>query len=91
MPNSKISQKQKQKQKYLNLGPKMPYMGIFGLFFSKNYCHIWNQHLWICLNAEFREKMKMSKFGTKNALFRYFWARIFNPLMPGGNKKVTHT
>ena len=33
----------------------MPYLGIFGLEFSKNYCHIWNQHLLICLNAEFPE------------------------------------
>ena len=26
--------------------------------------------------AKFREKTKMSKFGTKNALFGDFWARI---------------
>ena len=42
----------------------------------KQYCHIWNQHLRICLIAKFREKTKMSKFGTKNASFGYFWARI---------------
>ena len=29
-----------QKQKSLNFGPKMPYLGIFGLEFEKNCCHI---------------------------------------------------
>ena len=55
----------------------MPNIGIFGLEFSKNYCHIWNQYPRIWLNGKLCEKMKMSKFGTKNALFRYFWARTF--------------
>ena len=26
--------------------------------------------------------MKMPNFGTKNSLFRYFWARIFKELLP---------
>ena len=30
----------------------------------------------ICLAVKFCEKMKMPKFGTQNALFGYFWARI---------------
>ena len=55
----------------------MPYLGIFGPEFYKNYCHIWNQHLRICQVAKFCEIMKMPKFGTKNALFGYFWARSF--------------
>ena len=42
----------------------------------KKYCHIWNQHPWICLIAKFPEKMKMPKFVTKNALFGYFGAII---------------
>ena len=29
----------------------------------------------------FHEIMKMAKFGTKNALFWYFWARIFKKLL----------
>ena len=34
-----------KKQKRLNLGPKMPYLGVFGLeLFLKNYCDISNQH-----------------------------------------------
>ena len=63
--------------KCLNLGPKMPYLVFFwgGLEFSKNYSHIWNQHPQICLIGKFCKK-KMSKFGTKNASFGYFWARI---------------
>ena len=31
-----------EKQKCLNLGPKMPHLGIFGL--DCQYCHIRNQH-----------------------------------------------
>ena len=68
----------KKKQKCLNLGPKMPFF-IFWYFWVriwKNYYDIWNQHFRICLNAKFREKMKMPNFGTENALFRYIWARI---------------
>ena len=42
---------------------------IFGLEFE-------NKHPRICVNAKFREKAKMPKFGTKNALFGYFWPRI---------------
>ena len=33
--NCKISQKEKTKQKWLNLEPKMPYLAIFGLEFEK--------------------------------------------------------
>ena len=56
------------------LAPKMPYLGIFRLEFSENYCHIWNQHPQIYVFAKFCEKTKMPKFGTKNDLFGYFWA-----------------
>ena len=42
----------------------------------KRYCHIWNQHPWICLITKYWEIMKMSKFVTKRVLFWYFWARI---------------
>ena len=59
----------------------MPYFGIFGLEFSKNYCHIRNQHPQIRIIAKFCEIMKMAKFGAKNALLRYFWARVFKKLL----------
>ena len=57
--------------------PRMPYLGISGQEFQKNYCQIWNQHPWNCLIAKYREIMEMPKFGTKSALFGYFLARIF--------------
>ena len=63
---------------------KMPYLGIFGPKFFKKYVHIWNQHPrvgQICLIAKFCEKTKISKSGTKNALFRYFWAIILKKLL----------
>ena len=47
----------------------------------KKHCHIWNQHAWICLNVKYCEIMKMPKFGTKSALFRYFWVRILKKLL----------
>ena len=66
-----------KKWKCLNLGPKMPYLGIFGLELEdKQYCHIWNQHHRICLFAKFREKTKFSKFGTKITLLGYIGERI---------------
>ena len=38
----KVSSKTK---KTLNLGPKIPYLGIFGLQFNKNYYQILNRTL----------------------------------------------
>ena len=38
-----------------NLGPKMPYFGIFGLGFEKT---VWNHHPQICLTANFVKKQK---------------------------------
>ena len=60
-----------KKQKCLNLGPKIPHFGIFGLEFEGD------QHPQICLIAKLCEKMKMPKFGTKNALFGHFWGLNF--------------
>ena len=42
----------------------------------KNYCHIWNEHLRICLISKFCKETKMPKFGTKNAIFCYFWLKM---------------
>ena len=102
-----------QNKKTLNLSPKAPYLGIFGLQFNKNYCKIFKQHSQICENkvssktkkiffrpkmlylplwagmlknychicnqrppiylmAKFRAKMRILKFGFKNALFGCF-------------------
>ena len=57
-------------------GTKMPYLGIFGLEFQKNYCHIWNHHPQICLFAKFYGKTTMPEFGTNNAEFMHFCAKI---------------
>ena len=40
------------------------------------YCYIWNRRTRICVIAKICEKVKMSKFGTKNDLLWYFWAII---------------
>ena len=40
----------------------------------KYYCHIWNQCRRISL---FRGRKKIPQFGTKNALFGYFWNHHF--------------
>ena len=63
-------------EKFLNFGLKRPYL-CFGLQFRKNYCYIWNQRPWMCQMTIFRAKMKMSKIGSKNALFGYFRAEMF--------------
>ena len=76
-----------EETKMPKFGTKNDLLGIFdqecviwvflGKNVLKNYCHIWNQHPQICLFAKFHEKTKMPKFGTKNAWFMYFWARIW--------------
>ena len=71
-----------QKQKSLNLGPKMPYLHIFMLEFEKKYSRTWNQHHQICLFVKFYEKTKISEFGTKNALLGYCCERIFKKILP---------
>ena len=44
----------------------------------KQYCDIWNRLLQIRLIWKFDGKIKMAKFGMKNALFGYFWPKIFD-------------
>ena len=46
--------------------------GFFWAGILQDYCHIWNQQLRIGLIAKFCEETKMSKSGTKNALFSHF-------------------
>ena len=43
----------------------MPYLGIFGLQFEKNCCHIWNPHPQICLIENLGEKQKCLNLGRK--------------------------
>ena len=52
----KILPKKKQNKIWLNLGPKMPYLGIFWVEGLKNYCHTWNQQAWIFLFGKSLEK-----------------------------------
>ena len=61
---NKNQQQQQQKQ-----GTKGTIFGsLTGML--KNYCHISNQRSLNCLIANFRAKIRILKFGTKNALFR---------------------
>ena len=54
----------------------MPDSDIFGLEFE-NYILIFEiSTLKFVYLQNFVKKMKMSKFWTKNVLFRYFWATI---------------
>ena len=59
------------KRKKLGLGPKKLYLGLW-VGMLKNYCHICNQRTPICLIAKFFTKIRIHKFGTKNALFGRF-------------------
>ena len=48
----------------------MPHLYIFGLKYENNIV------IFEISTLEFREIMKMPKFGTKNVVCGYFWARI---------------
>ena len=65
-----------QKQKTLNLGPKIPYLGIFGLQFNKNYSQISNQYSRNCETTKFHPKKNKNKLRTKNTLLS-LWAGKF--------------
>ena len=57
--------------------PKMPYLGIFDQEFQKNFAIFEISALKLALLQNLVQKIKILKFGTKNALFGYFWARIW--------------
>ena len=59
---SKVLSKNK---KALNLGPKILYLGIFGLQFNENYSQIFNQHPQICEIIKFHPKQKEIFLGPK--------------------------
>ena len=63
------------KVRILKLGTKNTFLSVFGSNL-KICCHIWNQHPSIFLIATFGTKKPLS-FGTKNAGFAYFRARIW--------------
>ena len=65
------------KQKKINLGLKMLYLGLWAGMLKK-YFHIWNQWPPICLISNFPVIIAMPKLGTKNALFGCFWTGICN-------------
>ena len=54
----------------------MPYLGIFWLEFENNIVIFEISTLDLGKLWIFEKKTKMFEFGTKNALFGYFWARI---------------
>ena len=59
-----LTYKVSSKNKKLNWGPKIPYLGIFGLQVSKNNYQIFNQHTLLCETMKFHAKRK--KKGNKN-------------------------
>ena len=54
----------------------MPNLGIFGLKLENKIVIFEINILEFFLITKFCEVIKMSKFGTKNDLFGYFWAII---------------
>ena len=60
----KISRK-KQMSKF---GPKNALLWYFWARIWKNYCHIWNQLIWIILITKFRKRTSIPKFQTKKWL-----------------------
>ena len=54
---------------FLHLGPKIPYLGVFGLQFNIQFYQMFNQHTRIFETIKFHPKRKKKKFRTKNALF----------------------
>ena len=72
--NSKGLQK---KLKFLKLGQKIRYLGIFGVEFEKNYCLIWNQHPEIFLIEKcLKKKWKYLNFELKMPYLGSFGANF---------------
>ena len=75
MWNYKVSSKTQKK-----LRTKNALLGLWAGMF-KNYCHICNQRPPICLIAKFRAKIRILKFGTKNALFECFGQQFWKTIV----------
>ena len=77
------------KTKKIFLGPKMLHLGLWAEML-KNYCHICNQHPPIYLMTKIRAKIRILKFGNKNALFgcfgQQFWKTIVIVIVRFGAK-----
>ena len=58
----------------------MPYLGTFGLEFQNPLLIFEISHVEFVLLQNFVEKPKMSKTGTKNALFRCLLSRNFKKI-----------
>ena len=54
-----------QIQKIFKFETKNALFGCFWSIILKRYCHIWNQHHWICVTAKFCEETKIPEVGTK--------------------------
>ena len=54
---------------------------LFLFYNLKNCSRIWNQHSQICKNAKLWVRIKVLKYGTKNALFEYFWTITLKKLL----------
>ena len=65
-----------KKCKCLNLGPIIPYLGIFGLEFENNIAIFEISTLEFVKLRNFVKKWKCVNLGQKNALFGYFGAII---------------
>ena len=71
-----VKKKLWEKRKFLNFGPKMPYLGNLGSNLKAILSYLTSTPR-ICLIAKFYDKTKMAKFGTKNAWFAYFGAGLW--------------
>ena len=76
MGNHKVSSKTKR----IILGRKILYLGLWAGMLN-NYCHICNQSPPICLIAKFCAKIRILKFGTENALFRWFGQQFWKAIL----------
>ena len=73
-------------KKCLNLGPKMPYLGIRFLEKLLLYLKSAPSNLSKKTSRKFHEKIKMSKFWTKEAWFGYSWIEIWKQYCPIWNQ-----
>ena len=65
----------------LKFGSKNALLAYFWIGILKSYSRIGYQHHLKCLIAKFYRKTKKPKFGTKEALFGQFCARISNSIL----------
>ena len=50
---------------FLHLGPKIPYLGVFGLQFNIQFYQMFNQHTRIFETIKFHPKRKKKNLGPK--------------------------